>query len=300
MVGEIGPGSPAEFLARHAPRGTVTYGQANAHLPAGVLCAVEIDRLVDALRTAGVDVVRHSPGPRGAPPSNRSSERPGARAAARTADAASPDTVAAYLRNARAIPLLTRDEEVLLAKRIEAGERALRSAAIGTALGLETLLDLGQRLRAGSVRLRDVVRPEPPGDGTAGGEGQPARVLSQIAAVERSSRALDTTVARLGTSRTLAPATRRRLETRAGRLRRRVAAQVRGLDLASQRVEEVAARIVGLAARARRAERTVRRYARRGGPSSAVREADRTLDRVEAGASGVGWRPRGRSWSRPT
>lgn len=251
MGGESGSGSRAGGDAPIGRRDTITFAEANARLPAGVLCSPEIDRLVDALREAGVEVVR---------PRRRTSTRDGtpadSRASQRDSESiAASDTLGVHLRSARSIPLLSRAGEVVLAKRIEAGELALQAAALGTTIGRQALLDLKRRLRAGTVRVHQVVRrgvtdgePEPP-------EDQPARVLRQLDAIERTSRTVDGLVTRLGAGPTLEPAMRRQLRRRLSQLRRRIAVQVRDLDLTSQLVEEVATRITGLAARARRDER---------------------------------------------
>jgi len=165
---------------------------------------------------------------------------------------ASSDTLGLHLRSARDIPLLSRAGEVVLAKRIEAGELALQLATLDTQVGREALVDLRLRLRAGTVRPQHVVRRGATDGDANGGEGQPARVLRQLEAIERSSRVVDGLVDRLDTGAALEPTARRRLKRRLGKLREGIADQVRSLDLTSQLVEEVANRIAGLAARARR------------------------------------------------
>src|SRR5947207_12239876 len=70
------------------------------------------------------------------------------------------DPVRIYLREAGSIQLLTRETEVEIAKRIEAGERLLVRAVLGTPHGLRYVLALAERLRAGEVRVRDLVRDE--------------------------------------------------------------------------------------------------------------------------------------------
>src|SRR5216117_1656585 len=70
------------------------------------------------------------------------------------------DPVRVYLREAASIQLLTREGEVEIAKRIEEGERRLVCAVLGTPHALRYVLALAERLRAGEVRVRDLVRDE--------------------------------------------------------------------------------------------------------------------------------------------
>src|SRR5438067_1726947 len=70
------------------------------------------------------------------------------------------DPVRIYLREAGLIQLLTREGEAKIAKRIEEGERLLVRAVLGTPHALRYVLALAERLRAGEVRVRDLVRDE--------------------------------------------------------------------------------------------------------------------------------------------
>ncbi|MBN1960539.1 MAG: RNA polymerase sigma factor RpoD [Deltaproteobacteria bacterium] len=70
----------------------------------------------------------------------------------------SSDPVRMYLRKMGSVPLLTREGEVEIAKRIEEGEKEVLSVVISSAIAISEIIDLGDKLRSGKVRLRDVVR----------------------------------------------------------------------------------------------------------------------------------------------
>jgi RNA polymerase primary sigma factor len=70
----------------------------------------------------------------------------------------SADPVRIYMRKMGAVPLLTGELEVVVAKRIEEGERRVLEALVGTNAAIEALVELGQMLRHQSVVARDVVR----------------------------------------------------------------------------------------------------------------------------------------------
>ncbi|MCB2189098.1 MAG: RNA polymerase sigma factor RpoD, partial [Deltaproteobacteria bacterium] len=68
------------------------------------------------------------------------------------------DPVKMYLREMGMVSLLTREGEVEIAKRIEKGERQAISALLECSLCVKEILELGEQLREGVIRIRDVVR----------------------------------------------------------------------------------------------------------------------------------------------
>ncbi len=71
------------------------------------------------------------------------------------------DPVRMYLREMGTVPLLTREGEIELAKRIERGQRAVRKSLARSPLVTREILTLGEDVRRGTVPVRDVlVLPE--------------------------------------------------------------------------------------------------------------------------------------------
>jgi RNA polymerase primary sigma factor len=66
------------------------------------------------------------------------------------------DVIHAYLRRIRRIPLLTRETEVALARRIEDGSRRVWRAAMRSDLAIEWLVALFDRLHKGEIDAQDV------------------------------------------------------------------------------------------------------------------------------------------------
>src|SRR5262249_20242052 len=66
--------------------------------------------------------------------------------------------VVSYLRDVKSIPLLNREEEITLARRIEEGEIQIADEALSSMLALRWALSLGQRVAAGQVNVLDVVK----------------------------------------------------------------------------------------------------------------------------------------------
>jgi RNA polymerase primary sigma factor len=67
------------------------------------------------------------------------------------------DPVRLYLREMSVVPLLTRDGEVAIAKRIERGRMRALKAISRSPLCVEELIQIGERLRRGELHIRDLV-----------------------------------------------------------------------------------------------------------------------------------------------
>src|SRR4051794_5999964 len=67
------------------------------------------------------------------------------------------DPVRLYLREMGVVPLLTREGEVAIAKRIERGQIKTQKAITRSPIAVEELLKMGDELEAGKANIRDVV-----------------------------------------------------------------------------------------------------------------------------------------------
>src|SRR6266849_4921356 len=76
------------------------------------------------------------------------------------------DPVRVYMREMSLVPLLTREQEVSIAKRIEAGQTRAQRAVARSPIAVVALLQIGDELEAGTRGIRDVVtysdQPETP------------------------------------------------------------------------------------------------------------------------------------------
>ena len=97
-----------------------------------------------------------------------------------------PDPLGAYLREARLIPLLNYDEQVRLAQKMEDAEREMLNHALKSAVATKALLALAQKLDAGALCARDIVRGEMSAEDGSEGEADAAlqRLLGAIRALD--------------------------------------------------------------------------------------------------------------------
>jgi RNA polymerase primary sigma factor len=74
------------------------------------------------------------------------------------------DPVKMYLREMGMVTLLSREGEIEIAKKIEAGEQEVLRAMLETTLGVDSIINLGDQIAAGTLRPKHVLRDIDEGD----------------------------------------------------------------------------------------------------------------------------------------
>ncbi|HET7504614.1 MAG TPA: RNA polymerase sigma factor region1.1 domain-containing protein, partial [Kofleriaceae bacterium] len=147
-------------------KGFVTYDEVNDHMPEDVVSTDQIDGWLAALGEHGIEVVDGSGSRRpelvDQPPKgldiDKEKEEGEVDEDEEYAYSRTSDPVRMYLRKMGSVSLLTREGEVEIAKRIEDGERKMLQAVLNSSVAVEELLEIGERLRRGKVRVKDVVK----------------------------------------------------------------------------------------------------------------------------------------------
>lgn len=179
------------------------------------------------------------------------------------------DPLRQYLREIGALRLLTREQEVTLAKRVEEGERRIGNAIAASAAGLAELEELGARLRRRELDIRDLTRDVDADDGRR--RRAFLRRLGRVARVARAGgagrqRALATAVDALRLKASALRAVAERVKHRQGE-RDAGAAQRAACDAIGDGERLVdGARAELVRANLRLVVATARRYAQRGLP----------------------------------
>src|ERR1700741_133691 len=131
----------------------------NEPIAQGAPSAQDVDDLLSAIRTRGLDVLEAEPQlpysalERGVV---RESDEIDVNPAAVVPDAAN-DPVRLYLREMGASPLLTREGEVEIAKRIERGQLSAMKALSRSPLVVRQVLEMGEDLKRGLRSIEDTV-----------------------------------------------------------------------------------------------------------------------------------------------
>jgi RNA polymerase primary sigma factor len=131
-------------------KGFITYGELNAFLPSEIVSADEIEEIITKIEAMNIELVDTPP--RAKEPVEAEGKEaiflPEEESEAESEEEKPQDPVALYLREIGAVPLLSREKEVDIAKKIEEGERELIDSVLSTPLFLEEIEHLGGRLKS--------------------------------------------------------------------------------------------------------------------------------------------------------
>jgi RNA polymerase primary sigma factor len=155
-----------ELLEKGRAQGFVTYDELNSALPPDILTGDQIDdvmeifgenaiEVVDAFQKvplAGGNMLIGEEAQEEEAPEEEEEEVEYA------GGVKANDPVRLYLKEMGSIPLLNREGEVNLAKRIEDGEREIMAAVKSCSVALDELFRIGEKLRSGELHIRDVIK----------------------------------------------------------------------------------------------------------------------------------------------
>ena len=148
------------MLARGRERGYVTHDELNKALPPGKTSADRIEDTMTVLSELGITVTEGEEADADADAENGRPEAAPTATASRIGedDIGLPsDPVGMYLREMGGTTLLTREGEVALAKRIEAGGRTMLDGLRESPLTMRAVLAWRDAIRAGSMALREAI-----------------------------------------------------------------------------------------------------------------------------------------------
>src|SRR6187200_3458451 len=140
-------------------KGYLLYDEVNELLPADITSSDELDDLFSTFGSAGIEVVDSEKAYR----DDKLLDRTGEGAEELELDLTpgaldkTNDPVRMYLREMGTVPLLTREGEVAIAKRIERGKLAVIKSISRTPTIAKRILTMGDQLRGGERTIRELV-----------------------------------------------------------------------------------------------------------------------------------------------
>ena len=157
-----------ELLEKGRAQGFVTYDELNSALPPDILTGDQIDDVMEIFGENAIEVVDAfqkvpvSGDNKLIGEEEDAQEEEPQEEEEEEIDYASGikanDPVRLYLKEMGSIPLLNREGEVNLAKRIEDGERAIMAAVKSCSIALDELFQIGEKLKSGELQVRDVIK----------------------------------------------------------------------------------------------------------------------------------------------
>ncbi|MGH6880717.1 MAG: RNA polymerase sigma factor RpoD, partial [Hypericibacter sp.] len=156
--------SVKKLVTRGKERGYVTYDELNQALPADKVSSEQIEDTMAMLNELGVNVVESEDeevaAEPAAAPTEESEEAPEGSRTGNLGDediGRTDDPVRMYLREMGSVELLSREGEIAIAKRIEAGRDMMIGGIAESPLTFRAIIEWRDKLKAGQMLLRDVI-----------------------------------------------------------------------------------------------------------------------------------------------
>lgn len=151
------------LLAKGKEQGYLTYAEVNDHLPADMVDADQIEDIVQMINDMGIRVYEQAPDADEMMMSEDSTDDDAAEEAAAalaTVEAElgrTTDPVRMYMREMGTVELLTREGEIVIAKRIEEGINTVQASVAEYPQAIGMILEQYDRYEAEEIRLSDII-----------------------------------------------------------------------------------------------------------------------------------------------
>ncbi|QQX81341.1 RNA polymerase sigma factor RpoD [Shewanella sp. KX20019] len=151
------------LLAKGKEQGYLTYAEVNDHLPADMVDSDQIEDIIQMINDMGIRVYEQAPDADEIMMSEDSTDDDAAEEAAAalaTVEAElgrTTDPVRMYMREMGTVELLTREGEIVIAKRIEEGINTVQASVAEYPQAISMILEQFDRYEAEEVRLSDII-----------------------------------------------------------------------------------------------------------------------------------------------
>lgn len=144
------------LIAKGKAQGYLTYNEVSSYLPDETTGSEKLDGLIAALEGSGIELCDVAPAGSNEPTPDElasAEEEPGLEelAAAAKVSRTSDDPIRMYLSQMAVIPLLSRDEEISLAKRIEISRKQYRRSVLSNGYALAATVETLKRVHEGEL-----------------------------------------------------------------------------------------------------------------------------------------------------
>ena len=262
-----------DLVALGQERGFVTLDQVLEHV-SSELDAEELGGLLQEIEAGGVEVegatdpvvdieARRRP--------QRVTPEPEVHAPGEDSDQGQ-DLVRTYLRQMSRVPLLTREGEVAIAKRIERGQLRVSAAVSRSIIIARHVLDLGEQPREGDHQLQELVVLPDADLSDRQRANRAKRFLKEVDAVQAAMKELARRVSRAEASRKRHRRTTVRMKWRVSRARIDLSRALRVINFTPAIKQQFVTKIEEAGSILRRAERKVERLVRQAAPPARGRK----------------------------
>jgi RNA polymerase primary sigma factor len=161
---DLNEASIKKLIARAKRRGVITYDELNEALPQDQMSSEQIEDIMAAISEMGVNIVEtdedatdpEEAAADDAEDNDGMSERPAIEKKKETIER-TDDPVRMYLREMGAVELLSREGEIAIAKRIEAGRDTMILGLCESPITFHAIIQWSDALNAGEMQLREIL-----------------------------------------------------------------------------------------------------------------------------------------------
>ncbi len=255
----------AALVALGQKKGFLTYDEVNEHMPDNIISSEEIDRWLSALSDEGIDIVDSAD-------TAKAKSNSGKKAGKSLKDmkkqnkedadeedssySRSSDPVRMYLRKMGSVSLLTREGEVEIAKRIEEGDLRVLQCALNSPIAVEELLEVGDKLKKGKCRVKDVVKDIDEDEPEFDEKWHTDRVVKVIDKVRRIQREADKVIEK-SREKGLSEVRKKKLRDQIQAHRDGVFGEISGLRLTKNKIDRIVARLKSFVIRMEKCDQEV-------------------------------------------
>ncbi|MBP8234270.1 MAG: RNA polymerase sigma factor RpoD [Rhizorhabdus sp.] len=165
---DLNEGSIKKLIARAKRKGYITYEQLNEALPQDQMTSDQLEDVMSALNEMGVNIVENEDAGEDEQPEEDNIDEAAASDEGDTGPALTTtakketvdrtdDPVRMYLREMGAVELLSREGEIAIAKRIEAGRDTMILGLCESPITFNAIIDWSNALNEGTMQLREIL-----------------------------------------------------------------------------------------------------------------------------------------------
>ena len=286
-----------EIITIGKAKGFLTYDEVNDRMLESIGSSDQIDDWLSTLGGEGIEIVdsaSHVKGTDKSAPGEAVPEEDAEPEPARAPEveeeeedaySTTNDPVRLYMRKMGSVSLLTREGEVEIAKRIEDGERRVLQVVLNSTVGIEEILDLGDKLRQQKIRVKEVVQDADEDDAEFDENWHVERVCKAIEKVRR----LHKKVQKVEEKKTATEAARKRVRNQVAAIKQEMIDALQNMRFNKKQIDRIVARLKGLVSHIEAAQRKIGDCEQRAGMP--LREIRSSPLRQRAVAKKLGLRP---------
>ncbi len=163
---DLNEASVKKLIARAKKRGYITYDEINEALPEDQMTSEQIEDVMSAINEMGINVVENEETAEdGDTPEEEEAEAepvdgdlsPAPVAVVKAPLDRTDDPVRMYLREMGAVELLSREGEIAIAKRIEAGRNTMIAGLCESPMTFQAIIEWSNALNEGRMQLREIL-----------------------------------------------------------------------------------------------------------------------------------------------